>query len=282
MPKTKLILCAFLGVLAVVTLMPRASVAGPHDLVVAQPGGPVDSDEAQQNVGNLLKLIATAAGWAPESATSKYFNNVAKALKHITSKKPGFIFTTPGFYLKYRKKLALVPVNKIAINGSTQSSYRIVVKKGTLTSLADLKGKTLAGSTLSEQQFVQKIVLENALKLNKDVTTKAMGGLPALKALNKGEVDAVVLNGQEYQSMPGLSFASELETMYTSKAITNTGIMAIGKNTDDASIKALLKATKSFCSAGEGKDTCATFQITGFEPASQSDYKTLIKAWGSK
>lgn len=282
MSKMNLILCTFLAMLAVMLLAPRASFAGPHDLVIVRQGGPVDSDEAQQNVGNLLKQIAKAAGWAPESATAKYFNNAAKALKHITANKPGFIFTTPSFYLKYRKKLGLVPVNKISIGGSTQSSYRVVVKKGTSASLADLKGKTIAGSTLSDAKFVQKIVLEGALKMGKDVTGKAMSGLPALKALNKGEVDAVVLDGQEYQSLPGLSFASELETIYTSKPITNTGIMAIGKNTDDASIKALLAATKNFCSKAEGKDICATFQITGFEPASQADYKALIKAWGGK
>jgi hypothetical protein len=282
MIKMTFILCTVLGVHAVALLAPGVSVAGPHDLAVVRPGGPLDSDEAQQNVGNLLKQIAKAAGWAPESASAKYFNNAAKALKHITASKPGFLFSTPGFYLKNRKKLGLVPVNKISIAGSTESSYRIVVKKGTSASLADLKGKIIAGSTLSDVKFVQKIVLAGALKLGKDATAKAMSGLPALKALNKGEVDAVVLDGQEYQSLPGLSFASELETIFTSKPITNTGIMAVGKNTDDASIKALLKATNNFCSAGEGKDICATFQITGFEPASQSDYKALIKAWGGK
>jgi hypothetical protein len=279
MSKMKFILYAFLAALAVTLLAPCASFAGPHDLVVIRPGGPLDSDEAQQNVGNLLKQIAKAAGWAPESASSKYFNNAAKVLKHIKAKKPGFLFTTPGFYLKYRKKLSLVPVNKISIAGSTQSSYRIVAVKGTAASLADLKGKILAGSTLAEQEFVQKIILEGALKLGTDVTAKPMSGLPALKALHAGEVNAVVLDGQEYQSLPGLPYASEFETIYTSKPITNTGILAIGKNTDDASIKALLEATKTFCSTAEGKDICATFQISGFEPASKSDYNALIKAW---
>jgi ABC-type phosphate/phosphonate transport system substrate-binding protein len=280
MSRMNSIFYALLATLAVILLAPLASFAGPHDMVVVRPGGPLDSDEAQQNVGKLLKQIAQAAGWAPESSSAKYFNVSAKALKHIKAKKPGFIFTTPGFYLKYRKKLALVPVNKISISGSTQSSYRVVVKKGTIAALADLKGRTLAGSTLADQEFVQKIVLEGALKLDKDVTVKAMSGLSALKALNAGEVAAVVLDGQEYQSLPGLSFASEIETLYTSKPVTNTGIMAIGKNTDDASIKALLGATKDFCSTTDGKDICATFQITGFEPASKSDYKALIKAWG--
>jgi ABC-type phosphate/phosphonate transport system substrate-binding protein len=106
-----------------------------------------------------------------------------------------------------------------------------------------------------------------------------MSGLPALKALRSGEVDAVVLDAQEYQSLPALPFAKEFATIFTSKPITNTGIMAVGKHTDDASIKALVQATKDFCATADGKNVCTTFQITGFEPASQRDYDDMIKRW---
>jgi ABC-type phosphate/phosphonate transport system substrate-binding protein len=257
----------------------HTAIAGPHDLVVIRPGGATASDEAQQNVNNLLKLIARAAGWPSESANARYFNNENEGLHYIQATKPGFILTTPGFYLKYRTKLNLTPVNKISLAGSTTSSFSVVAKKGTLSSLADLKNKTVAGSSLSEPEFVQKIVFEGTLKLNADVKAKQMSGLPALKALRAGVVDAVVLDAQEYQSLPALPFASEFTTIFTSKPITNTGIMATGNNTDDASIKAMVEATKEFCATPDGKNVCTTFQITGFEPASERDYDELIKRW---
>jgi len=77
--------------------------------------------------------------------------------------------------------------------------------------------KTVAGSSLSEPEFVQKIVFEGSLKLGADVKAKQMSGLPALKALRAGEVDAVVLDAQEFQSLPALPFASEFTTIFTSK-----------------------------------------------------------------
>ena len=200
-------------------------------------------------------------------------------MQYIQATKPGFVLITPGFYLKHRIKLNLTPVNKISLAGSTTSSFSVVAKKGTLSALADLKNKTVAGSSLSEPEFVQKIVFEGTLKLGTDVKAKQMSGLPALKALRSGEVDAVVLDAQEYQSLPALPFASEFATIFTSKPITNTGIMAAGKHTDNASIKALVQATKEFCATADGKNVCTTFQITGFEPASQRDYDELIKGW---
>jgi ABC-type phosphate/phosphonate transport system substrate-binding protein len=170
-------------------------------------------------------------------------------------------------------------VNKISLAGSTTSSFSVVAKKGTLSSLADLRNKTVAGSSLSEPEFVQKIVFEGTLKIGTDVKAKQMSGLPSLKALRAGDVDAVVLDAQEYQSLPALPFASEFTTIFTSKPITNTGIMASGKNTDDASIKTMVEATREFCTTADGKNVCTTFQITGFEPASESDYDELIKRW---
>jgi ABC-type phosphate/phosphonate transport system substrate-binding protein len=176
-------------------------------------------------------------------------------------------------------KLNLTPANKISLAGSTTSSFSIVAKKGTLSSLADLRNKTVAGSSLSEPEFVQKIVIAGKLKLNADVKAKQMSGLPALKALHAGNVDAVVLDAQEYQSLPALPFASEFTTIFTSKPITNTGIMASGKISDNEIIKAMVEATKEFCATPDGKNICTTFQITGFEPALESDYDELIKRW---
>ena len=279
MSKLNIILALTVVVTVCALFVPHTTIAGPHDLVVIRPGGATASDEAQQNVNNLLKLIARASGWPAESANARYFNNENEGLRYIQATKPGFVLVTPGFYLKHRTKLNLTPVNKISLAGSTTSSFSVVAKKGTLSALADLKNKIVAGSSLSEPEFVQKIVFAGKLKLNADVKAKQMSGLPALKALRAGDVDAVVLDAQEYQSLPALPFASEFTTIFTSKTITNTGIMADGNNTDDAAIKAIAEATKEFCATPDGKNICTTFQITGFEPASERDCDELIKRW---
>jgi ABC-type amino acid transport substrate-binding protein len=264
----------------VVALFATTAAAGKYDLVVIYPGGVSASDEARTQVGQLLTQLAKMAGWPAGVGTAQYFNKEDEGLQYIQSKKPGFILTTPGFYLKHRAKLGLTPVNKISMNNSTSANYYVIAKKSTLTSLADLAGKTLAGSSLAEADFISRVILENKLVFGKDVTAKPMGGLAALRALRAGTVNAVVLDAKEYKSLPGLPYANEFVTIFTSKPIPTTGIMAIGANTGQAEIKALAAASKNFCATPEGKNVCTTFEITGFEPATANDYASLVALWG--
>jgi len=254
-------------------------LAGAHDLAVVQPGGPNPSPEAQKNVGNLLAQIALAAGWADKGVAS-FTNKETEGVQIIQTKKPGFILSTPGFYLKYKDKFGLVPVNKIVMDGSTTVKYYVVAKKGAPAGLASLQGKSIAGASFAEADFIQKVVFENQLALNKDVTVKKMSGLSALRALRNGEVDAVLLDGKEFKSLPGLPFAGELETIWASAPIPLTGIMAVGKNATAADIQAMQTACSNFCNTAGGKGVCETFEIDGFQPASANDYAGIAAKWG--
>jgi len=280
MEKTKAFLIfAFLSILLLSSFAGPA-FAGAHDLVVIRPGGPTASDEAQGQVTSLIKQIARQAGWTAESATARYFNKEDEGVQYLSSNKPGFALITPGIYLKYRQKFGLTPINKIIMSNSATIRYHIVARKGTAKSLADLKGKILAGAHLAEPEYVQKVVLENALILGKDVTIKAVSGLSALRSLKSGEVFAVLLDDKELASLPSLPFANQFETIFSCRPITNTGIMLVGKNAGAADVEALARACRNFCASAEGKAVCDTFEINGFEPTTPDAYADLLARWG--
>lgn len=269
-------------ILIALLLVTPASWAGPHDLVVIQPGGPASTEEAQQQVGRLIAEIAVRAGWPVESARAYYFNDAEKGLAHIQSDKPGFLLTTPGFFLKHRLSLNLTPLNQVLVEGKKEFNYFVVAKKETGCTLESLKGKKLAGAILAEPLFVERIVLNKQLVFGEDVQVLEMRSLSALRRLSSGEVDAVVLDYKEYAAMANLPFADQLQTIFTSQPIPNTGIMTLGKIAADQDIQALGKAVQSFCDSGEGVAICETYGITGFAPAAPDVFADLIKMYQPK
>ena len=270
-----------LGIVLILgALLVQSAWAGPHDLLVIRPGGPAASDEAQAQVGRLIAEIAQKAGWPAGSATAHYFNREADGLAAIEADRPGFVLTTPGFYLKHGAELSLTPINRVQIDGKTAQSYYVVALKTGPASLDDLKGRTLAGAPLTEPEFVERIVLGGRFAFGTDLTATAMPGLRALKKLVKGEVDAVAVDATEYKALASLPFAGDLATIYTSDPVPSTGLMALGGVATEADVKALAEATASFCDDGESKAVCRTYGIEGFVPASAETYKAMADAYG--
>ena len=253
--------------------------AGPHDLAVIRPGGPTADATAQSQVGKLIKQIAAVAGWPVEAANAQYCNTTESGYNYIKKSKPGFALITPGFYLKYRDELKLRPLNKIVLNEGAQVQYYVIVKKGTAATLADLKGKTLVGAHLAEPEYVERIVLGKQLKFGKDITVQTMSGLAALRKLNNGEVGAVLVDSKEYKSLGVLPFAAQLATLYTSPAIPNTGIVAVGNNATAADWAALQKGTTNFCQNPAGLPICQLMEITGFAPVEESVYNGIFQQY---
>lgn len=274
-------LIIFLVTFALV-LVSVPALAGPHDLVVVRPGGPSASEQALAQIDRLAKQLAEKAGWDKTTAKGSYFTDEAEGLKYIKANKPGFILGSMGFYLKYRDELGLTIINQAILAGSLESKYYVVSKKGGPASLADLKGKTFAGTHLEEPEFVERILLERALAFDKDVTIKTMRSLRALKKLAKGEVDAVILDQKEYDGIAQLPFAGDLQTIFTSKPVPNNGFMSVKGNATAADKAAFLKSATNFCSYEDAKGICEDFDIQGFKPAKDGSFSGLRNLYKGK
>ena len=248
--------------------------AGPYDIVVVRPGGPSQSEQAQEQIDRLAKELGKKAQWAG-MASGRYFNDEAQALEFIRLNKPGFLLGSLGFYLKHSQALGLTMTNQAVIKGPTKSQYYIVAKKGTLAAIVQLEGKTLAGVHLEEPEFVERIVLDRALVFGKQVTINPMRSLRALKRLDQGQVDAVILDQKEYDSLGSLPMGAAVEMIFVSKPIENGGFMAIRKNASPADIQSFTQAAQDFCSFKDSGEICTDFDIQSFKPVTDGLFATV-------
>ncbi len=256
------------------------SLAGPRDLVVVRPGGPTASEEACHQVTRLIREIAVRAGWPPESVNAYYFNRAEDALAHIAANRPGFILTTPGFFLAQRAGLGLEPLNQIMLSGSDTHRYHIVVRKdGGPATLDGLKGKTLAGAPITEADFVERVVLGGQFTFGTDITASSGRALSSLRKLCSGDLDAVILDDTEHGGLASLPFAGELNTVWSSVPLPNTGIFAVRGTASEEDAKALLAATSDFCRSEEGSAICETYGISGFRAVPAGVFDGLIRQY---
>jgi len=269
----------FLLVSGLVFCLSAPAAAGSRDLVVLRPGGPPANEQAQAQVAQLLAQITAALGWPADSAKAHYFNRTEEGLDFIRKNKPGFVFSTPGFYLKYREELQLQPINQVMLPEGAEVYYYIVVQKGTIKHLDDLRGRTLAGAHLAEPEFIEKVVLNNRLKFGVDLKIQQKSAFTALRELSKGQLDAVMIDTLEQRSLASLSFADQLEIIYHSTPIPNTGMMAIDGNAEAADIAALNKACTDLCGTAAGAAVCETFGIKTFIPIKTDLYRGMIEQW---
>lgn len=270
---------SFLLLVVLTFSFPAAVRAGGRDLVVLQFRGTSADHQFQEQATQLIGRFAARLGWPADSAKAYYFDQTADALAFIENNKPGFIWATTGFYLKYQEQLRLEPINQVVLTEGTEVYYFVVVHKGTVKYLEDLRGRTLAGAHLVEPEFIEKIVLNDRLKLGTDLKIQHKAVSTALLELSRGQIDAVIIDTVEQRSLKSLSFYDQLEVIYRSSPIPNTGIMAVNGNADAADVAALGKACENFCGTLEGESLCRAFGITAFAPVKEGIYRGIIEQW---
>jgi hypothetical protein len=263
--------------LLLLLLLPHSLSAGPRDLVVVRPGGPSTSEEATRQVSRLIVEIARRAGWEETLVQATYFNRADDAVAHIANNPPGFLLTSPGFFLEHRTALKLEPINQILINNRNTHRYYIVVRKDTFTNLSDLQGSILAGAALAEPDFVERVVLERRFDFGTNLKVEHRRALSALRKLRQGELDAVILDEMEHTSLEQLPFAGELTTIFASAPVPNTGIFALEEVAAEGDAEALAVATENFCKMGEGSAICETYGISGFKQVRPDLFDDLIR-----
>jgi len=258
--------------------------APPITVVICYPGGPVRASDAKPAMDSMLAVIEEIGQWHKGSITCEFTSRVEECRKLMTSKDPQFAILSVGLYLEHLQKHHLVPVAQPNIDGRTTDTYRILVRKDSFGSLAELKGKTLGGTLLGEPKFLWKVVFKSKINPAKHFKlAPSRRALRALRNLSKGrKLDAIIVNEQQYKSLTSLPLADKLEVVFTSDPIPLVGLLANTQKTSRLERDRITQALSSMCTHSKGRELCELFGIESFGPANAKSYQTITKLWNSR
>ena len=273
---------SILGLALAVLAAPPAPAA--TEVLVCYPGGGnVKPRQARPAMEKMLAVLERLGGWSQGTFQHQFTSKVDECRKLIAEKKPAYLLTSLGLYLEHRQAQGLVPMVRPRMAEQQHEIYRILVKKGGPADLAGLKGKTLGGNLLDEPVFLKRIVfagkIDPATHFQLEPSKRA---LRALRKLAKGQLDAVMVNAQQYRALSGLPFAKDLAPAFTSAKLPLLGLAASDKRTKPADRDRMAKAMAGLCADSKGKEICDLFGLQAFSAVKPGDYQTVIELWDAE
>jgi ABC-type amino acid transport substrate-binding protein len=256
------------------------ATAKPETIVVCYPGGPVNAKDANAAMSSMLRVVERVGQWQQNSFDSLFTSKTDECRKQMDEKNPKFAISSLGLYLELRGKHNLLPVVQPRIKGSTTERYRVMAEKGKYKSLDDLKGKTLGGTPLAEEEFIGKIVFAGKYDPARFFVLKTSNqAIRALRYLDKGELDAVILNEQQFSGLASLQMKKPLEAVFVSDEIPLMGVVANGTTTTAEERARFGKALEGMCSDSEGKKLCELFGVESFATVDAAMFEPMVKLW---
>jgi len=241
-------------------------------MAIVTPGGP-SPEKVEKYIGQFIGIIAGRMGIGENSVTARYFTEQKAALDYLDKNRNSFIIGSLGFFLSQKEALELIPLARVELAVGPAEHYYLVVKKGAFTTLDELKGKTISGSTLYEDpRFLNRIVFDNRVDIGSDFILKPTSRpLSAIRKLLKGNLDGVLLDGVQYKSLKNLPFFDEITVLYTSPRLPDVGLMMINTPATRKLKDRLLAALLEMGDSAEGAATFKSIGLAGFkriDPAS--------------
>jgi ABC-type phosphate/phosphonate transport system substrate-binding protein len=246
----------------------RGGVYGKITFAIVFPGGPDSGTEGKKIITQFLDILTKQTTLLRSSIDGEYFNTMSGVDAYLRANKNTFIMGSLGFFLANQKKYNLVPLSLVSTETGPVEQYYIMVKKGGYKSLADLKGKVLSGNVLYEDaRYINRMIFNNLVDISKDFKLQPTPRpLSAVRKINTGGVDAVLINQMQYLSLKKIpSTFQNLEVIYKSPDLPRLGFMMIDSSGNSEVKDEILKAIVKMTALEEGKKVCENFGITGFQ-----------------
>ena len=269
--------------LALLPLLWQTAESSPAPIVVCYPGGPVSEAEANSAMGAMLRVVERIGQWPANSFSSAFTAQADQCRALLNSRKPAFAITSLGLFLEQREAHSLVPVAQPRMKGATSERYRLLVRKGQYTNVDQLKGKSVGGTVFEEPDFIRRIVFAGKLDPQTAFDLKpTRQALRAIRSLDKGELDGVLLNGQQFAALGSLPLKSPLEPVFTSADIPLMGMVANSKTSTPDDRARFARALQAMCADSDGKKLCDLFGIEAFVPANPAAIDPMVTLWNRK
>jgi len=260
--------------------------AGKVGVLICYLGGPDVAGEGTAMIQQLVEHLEADTGLGRGTFDGAYVNDLTSACAFLSSHPSSFILGSTGFFLANRTSSGLAPLATIRLADDGAEKYYVVVKKGRYKTLDELKGKTLSGNQLFEDpHFINAIVFAGRLDAATHfVVSPSNRPLSALRKVEKGEIDAVLLNRVQYESLTKLTTFDSYQILYASEPVVPLGFMMTDTERTRTIRDRLLTSIVRMCSTPKGKPVCGNFGIAGFDPLKPGALAELQKRYdaGSK
>jgi ABC-type amino acid transport substrate-binding protein len=221
------------------------------------------------------------AGFAPLNLM--FFNDAKLANLAIDDKKPGFAMLDLDIFLERRVKDDLVVIANVEGAIHNRGHLHILVKDPAIKTVDDLKGKTIVSNQISSPKFLSKVMFGGKYDAEKFfVLQPTPSPLKGMKAVDRGEAAATIVDDQQLANMKSMPFASSLRTLYSSPALPATPFVAFGKVAKPDDRTAVQKMLYGMCSDANGAPVCKNLQVTKFDAPNQKLYDDVIKRYDAK
>jgi len=251
------------------------------NVAIVFPGGPDAGNEGQRMINQFMGIMAEQGNFGMAAITGEYFTDVEKAVEYLRKNRDSFVMGSLGFFLSQKETLSLTPVANVELAYGGEQRYYLVIKKGAFSSMAEMKGKTIAGSTLYEDPlFLSRIVFENKIDVSSHFQLLATSRpLSAIRKVIRGSLDGVLLDGAQYESLSRLPLFDQLETIHKSPPLPPLGLMMVESENTRKTKKQMLDAMKTMCKLKDGKEACENFGIRGFDAITEKELAGVIAAY---
>ena len=246
-------------------------------------GGPDTGPEGDKIISQFISSLAKLSGMKKDNFQGKYFTSITEAKAYIQQNKNSYIMGSIGFYLANRTPMTLVPLAAVVQQGINTEQYKLIIKKGSYTSLKQLKGKILAGNVLYEdKKFINKMIFDGKIDVSSYFQLKPSNRpLSAVRKLISGEYAAVLVNTREYNSLKSLDLFPKIQVLMDSPKMPALGLMMVNTKTNQAARSKIINAVTRMCSQTDTREVCKTFSIDGFEKIEAENLQDEISKYES-
>jgi len=252
----------------------------PETIVVCYPGGAVNAKDANGAMNSMLRVIERLGQRQENNFDSLFTSKADECKKLLAEKKPKFAIASLGLYLDLHNQYHWLPLVQPKIKGRTSEQFRVITQQDAFHNLGELKGKTLGGTVLDEPSFIGKIVFAGKYAPSTDFSLKPSNqAIHTLRALDKGELDAVILNEQQFEGLAALHLQTPLATVFTSAEIPLMGVVANTAITTAEERTRFGNALAGMCTDIEGKKLCEVFGVDAFVNVDAALFEPMVKLW---
>jgi ABC-type phosphate/phosphonate transport system substrate-binding protein len=249
--------------------------AASTDFVVESSG----SGGTAENAGPYLEQFTNYADKALKKKVTATFYTDKKAIETaIQEKQPGFGMLDVDEFLDLHKKDDLVVLAAVEGAIHDRGHLHVVAKDAAVKSLDDLKGKVVVSNHARSTAFLGKVVFDGKIDpatfFQLQATTSPLKGL---KAVDRGEAAATIIDDAQLAQMKTLPFGAEMHVVFSSSALPPSPFVAFGKTATQKERDSVAKMLLGMCGDKKGSEVCKSFQITKFAKPDMNVFNEAIR-----